>query len=99
MTIGEFYKKTTSYWQAVLRVGVPIIIAYRATNYLIFYVEKGAALKLHYPWRFALIMDVITVFILSTLWWSLMRSVFGMHRRGENTNEAHRGKQESPTIE
>ncbi len=95
MKMVEFYKKTTNYWQAVLRVGLPIIALYRGTDYLIFRVLKGNLVRLQYPWRFSVIMDVITIFILSTLWWSLMRSGFGKHRRADSTNEEQRDKQES----
>lgn len=77
MTMVEFYKKTTNYWQALLRVGLPVISLYRATQYLIFYISKDKTVGLRYPWRFSIIMDLITIFVLSTLWWSLMRSVFG----------------------
>ena len=79
MKILEFYIKTTSFWQALLRVGLPIIAMYRATHYLMFRLEKGN-LRLHYPWCFALTVDVIAILALSTLWWSLMRSGFGRHR-------------------
>lgn len=87
MRMDEFYKKTTNYWQAVLRVGLPIISFYRATQYVIFYVERGKSVGLHYPWRFSIIMDLITIFVLSTLWWSLMRSVFRKHSSTGGTNE------------
>jgi hypothetical protein len=92
--MADFYKKTTNYWQAVLRVGLPIIALYRGADYLIFRVEKGDLARLQYPWHFAVIMDVITVFILSTLWWSIMRSVFGK-RRANNTKEVQRDSLES----
>jgi hypothetical protein len=91
MKTVEFYEKTANYWQAVLRVGFPTIALYRATNYLIFRVETGNTVTAHYPWRFSVIMDVITILILSTLWWSLMRSSFGKQR----TNEGRRDKRES----
>ena len=91
----EFYTKTTNYWQAVLRVGLPIIALYRATDYLIFRIGKGNLVRLHYHWRFALIMDVITIFVVSTLWWSLMRSGFGRHRRSDNENEVQGNNQKS----
>lgn len=86
MTPLDFYKKTTNYWQAVLRVGLPVTGFYRATQYLIFYIGKGNVAGLRYPWRFSLLMDVITIFALSTLWWSLMRSVFGKHH-ADRTSE------------
>jgi hypothetical protein len=84
--MSEFYSKTTNYWQALLRVGLPFIVLYRGTDYLIFRVMKGNRVGLHYPWWFAVTMDVITMLILSTLWWSLMRSGFGKHRRPDNGN-------------
>ncbi len=93
MTATEFYKKTTNYWQAVLRVGLPIITLYRASHYLAFFITMGTV-TLHYPWRFAVIMDVITIFVLSTLWWSLMRSGFGKQRGGDTTSEGQRGNRE-----
>lgn len=81
MRMREFYARTTNYGQALLCVGLPFIILYRGTDYLIFRMMKGNHVGLHYPWRFAAVMDVITMLILSTLWWSLMRSGFGKHRR------------------
>jgi hypothetical protein len=80
------YTKTTNYWQAVLRVGLPFIVLYRGTDYLIFRIVNGNCIGLRYPWRFAVVMDVVTMLILSTLWWSLMRSGFGKHRRPDNEN-------------
>ena len=87
MTMVEFYKETTNYWQAVLRVGLPIIALYRGTHYLIFRVEATNLVRLQYPWRFGVIMDVITIFIISTLWRSLMRSGFGKHRRESENHD------------
>jgi hypothetical protein len=74
----EFYAKTTNYWQAVLRVGLPFVVLYRGADYLIFRIMKDSRARFHYlPWQAAVVIDVVTVLILSTLWWSVMRSVFG----------------------
>jgi len=32
----EFYAKTTNYWPALLQVGLPLVVLYRGTDYLIF---------------------------------------------------------------
>ena len=81
MNMSYFYKKTTNYWQAVIRVGLPIILLYRITHYAMFLIEGGRSAGIQYPWRFAAIVDPITIFILSTLWWSLMRSGYGKPSR------------------
>ena len=71
MNMADFYKKTTSYWQAVIRAGVPIIFLYRVIHYAIFLIEGGSSAGIHCPWKFAMVVDPITIFVLSTLWWSL----------------------------
>jgi branched-subunit amino acid transport protein AzlD len=82
MRMHEFYKKTASYPQALLRVGIPIIAAYRVTDYLIFRLMRGNRVALHYlSWQVFGVMDVLTILALSTLWWSLMRYGFGKHSR------------------
>jgi hypothetical protein len=45
---------------------------------------KVNGVGLHYEWRFAAVTDLVTMLILSTLWWSLMRSGFGKHRRQDH---------------
>jgi len=81
MRMHEFYAKTTNYWQALVRVGLPFIVLYRGTDYLIFRIMMGNRIGLYYHWRFAVVMDAVTMLILSTLWWSLMRYGFGKPRR------------------
>jgi hypothetical protein len=92
MKMVDFYKKTTNYWQAVLRVGLPIVVLYRVIHYAIFWIEGGKSAGLFYPWHFAVIVDVVTIFILSTIWWSLMRSGFGKASRRDTANEARDDK-------
>jgi hypothetical protein len=47
---------------------------------------KGNLVGLHYPWRFAITMDVVTMLIVSMTGWGLMRFGFGKHRRPYNEN-------------
>jgi hypothetical protein len=85
MRLQELYKKTTDYKQAVLRVGLPVIALYRLTDFLIYWTMKGNRAGLHYPlpWRVALGMDVVTILIISTVWWEVARSVVGKHPRAD----------------
>jgi hypothetical protein len=87
MKMTDFYKKTTKFWPAVVRVGLPIILLYRVIDYVVFLIGGGRSAGVHYPWRFAVIVDPITLFILSTLWWSLMRSGFGKTGSNEASGE------------
>ena len=85
MRMREFYRKTTNYWQALLYVAIPLVGAYRGTDLLIFLIMRDSHRNLHYlPWTAAATIDTITVFALSTLWWSLMRSGFGRHLQSKN---------------
>ena len=87
MNISDFYRKTTKFWQAVVRVGLPIILSYRVIHYVIFLIEGGRSAGIDYPWRFAVIVDPITILILSTVWWSLMRSGFGTPSSNEASGD------------
>jgi hypothetical protein len=89
MKLINLYTKTTNYWQAVIRIGLPVILLYRTTDYLIFRLGNGSR-TLRYPWIFSLTIDLVTTLILSTLWWSLMRSGFGRHDRGDAKTAARR---------
>jgi hypothetical protein len=85
MRIGEFYKKTASFPQSLLRVGIPIIAAYRATDYLMFRLMRENRASSHYlPWQAFVVMDVFTILMLSTLWWSLMRHGFAKPSRPDD---------------
>jgi hypothetical protein len=63
-------------------VGLPVITIYRACNFF-FWLAGGRSAGFSYPWRFAVIVDPLAVFIVATVWWSAVRSVFG---KGNPTN-------------
>jgi hypothetical protein len=80
----EFYRRTTHFWQALLRVGVPFVVLYRVSNYLTFLMRSEHARSEYMPWRVFVPIDVGIAFLLSTLWWTVMRSVFGKNGRQDN---------------
>ncbi|MGA9389332.1 MAG: hypothetical protein WBV69_02700 [Candidatus Sulfotelmatobacter sp.] len=80
----EFYKRTTNFWQALFRVGVPFVALYRVGDYLTFLARGGHARSEYLPWRVFVPMDVVVVLLLSTLWWTVMRSVFGKDGHQDN---------------
>jgi hypothetical protein len=89
MKTADFYRKTANYWQAVLRVGLPVIVIYRACHLFFFWLAGGKPSGASYPWRFAVIVDPLAVFIVATVWWSAVRSVFG---KGNPTNIDNQGR-------
>jgi hypothetical protein len=95
MKMADFYKKTSNYWQAVLRVGLPVMLLSRVGHYVISYIEGGNSLGLSYPWGFAVILDLCTILIVSTLWWSIMRSVFGKASHRDTANQGSHDKSET----
>jgi len=91
MRMTDFYKKTTNYWQAVIRVGVPMIVMYRVIHYLTFLIAGDSSVG-RYPWRFAAVIDPIMILLLSTVWWSLMRSGFGKPSSTDPSTEMRHDK-------
>ncbi len=73
----EFYRRTTNFWQVLFRVGVPLVVLYRVSDYLTFSMRGEQARPEYLPWRVFVPTDVVIVLLLSTLWWTVMRSVFG----------------------
>jgi hypothetical protein len=63
----QFYRKTINCWQSVLGVGLPIIFLDRVSHYVISCIDGGKSVGLPHPWRFAVIVDAVAIFILSTV--------------------------------
>lgn len=61
-------------WQSVFRFGLPFIILYLGTDYLAFRLTTAHS-GLAYPWRSVLVPDIALMFIVSGLWWGLMRQL------------------------
>ncbi len=81
-SLEQISLKCASYWQSVLLFGVPVTILYRGTDYAIFRMITGKA-GLLYPWRVTATMDVILVFLLSAIWWGLMRQIAAWKRKNQ----------------
>jgi hypothetical protein len=60
-----------TFWQALLRFGLPVIFLYRLTHYLFSRARGGE----HYPWLFYLSIDIMVVFGMSGLWWDFWRRI------------------------
>ncbi|HXU19462.1 MAG TPA: hypothetical protein VN788_02650 [Verrucomicrobiae bacterium] len=73
---SELCSKYSSFWQSLLRFGLPFILIYYLVNYIIFRVTlKNTGLQ--YPWKSAVIPDVFFMFLVSAVWWIVMRQFAG----------------------
>ena len=66
--------KCANYLQCVLRYGLPFITVYSALNYALFRLGAGNS-KLDYPWRAVILPNIAFMFLVSFLWWLLMRQL------------------------
>jgi hypothetical protein len=75
----------SNYWQSLLRVGVPFVILYRGTDYLIFrvFTIKGGV-RLSYSWISASLMDIPIMFLVATLWWLYWRQIARKRREQDD---------------
>jgi hypothetical protein len=73
---GQWWLKCTSYWQSILRIGIPFILVVRGSNYVQFRMaarESGA--KYPYPFPSELIVDVCVVLFVSAVFCWLTRKL------------------------
>lgn len=81
--LGEGSLKCTSYWQAVLRFGLPVVILYKIIDYVVFQLTTSGV-RIRYPWRLETgLLDLGLVFLLSALWWWLMREIGAWQRKNQ----------------
>jgi hypothetical protein len=66
--------KCANFRQSVLRFGLPVVLLFRATDYIIFWMTLGR-FRLQYPWLFEIPADVALLFFVSVPWWWLMREI------------------------
>ncbi len=78
--LDQLSLKCANYWQSVLRFGLPLVILYRGTDYALFRMTAGAV-GVRYPWRVAVVTDIPLLFLVSTLWWWLMREMVSLKRK------------------
>jgi hypothetical protein len=93
-TLEQMSLRCLSYWQSVLRFGLPFIILYRGTDYASFRIISGNV-GLRYPWRLAAAMDIPVMLLASAIWWGLMRQIAAWKRKNNGSNPAPSGASES----
>lgn len=75
--LGQYWLKCTSYWQSILRIGIPFTLAVHGIAYLEFRTEArnfGAKYPYFFPGEF--IADVcIVLFVSAVFWWLTRRLV------------------------
>jgi hypothetical protein len=75
LTLEYQGSKCLSYWQSVLRFGLPLSFLSRSVDYLGFRMASHNS-GLRYPWPPAkVIMDVAFIFLLAALWRGVMREM------------------------
>jgi hypothetical protein len=78
---SSYCLKCASYWQSVLRFGLPWIILYRAIDYVSFRVISRGGRALRYAWQVSLPIDLGTMLFVALLWWLLMREIAAWKRK------------------
>ena len=82
LSFTELCVKYGSFRRSVLRFGLPFIVIYYIVNYIIFRAAKGNA-GVRYPWERVIIPDLLYLFLVSALWWILMRVVSRAYKKGK----------------
>lgn len=73
--------KCAKYWQSVLRFGLPFIVLYRGSSYLVFRIAARNS-GLRYPWSLERILtDVTLALLVSFFWWFFMRELASAKRK------------------
>jgi hypothetical protein len=73
-----------SYWQAVLRFGLPWAFLSRLISYGFFRIhhDHDGSKYLPYPWPYVLMEDLAIMLIVSALWWGFVREIASWKRKG-----------------
>lgn len=71
---GNFVFKYAKFRMSLLRVGLPFVLIREALMYGSFLVEVHDS-RLHYPWKFELVVSVPLALFVSAAWWFLMREI------------------------
>jgi len=79
---SSFCVKCASYWQSVLRFGLPWAVAYGGIDYAVFRLSAHN-IGLRYPWRLTAIADISVMFVVAAMWWLLMREIAAWRRKSQ----------------
>jgi hypothetical protein len=79
---------TLTYWNSLLRFGIPWTVLYRGTDYLYFRMEghnNGS-----YPWAFYLaVVDPVAMLTVSVVFWGLVREIASRKRRSNQQQQGN----------
>jgi len=82
-TLEQISLRCSSYWQSVLRFGLPATVLYRGIDYAAFRIITGKPRLLYPSWRAVAIMDISLMLLLSAIWWGLMRQIAASKRKNQ----------------
>ena len=85
LPLESISQKYSKYWRSILFFGLPFVVLYRGIDYMIFWLTTGKS-GLVYPWRLVTIMDIPLMFLVSAIWWAIMRQLAAWKRKYQMDN-------------
>jgi hypothetical protein len=76
--------KFASFWQCVLRFGIPFVILFNGIDYAVFRIGTGNS-GLKYHWELSVESSIPVMFVVSTLWWLLMREIAAWRKKNRES--------------
>src|SRR5437588_7504231 len=96
LALEQIILMCSSYWQSVLRFGLPATVLYRGIDYAAFRIITGKPRLLYPSWRAVAIMDISLMLLLSAIWWGLMRQIAASKRKNQGPIAPLPGASKSP---
>jgi hypothetical protein len=82
--LGQWMLRCTSYWQSILRIGIPFIFVVRGINYVQFQMaSRKSGAKYPYPFPSELIVDVCIVLFVSAVFCWLIRKLSALEQSNQ----------------
>lgn len=82
--LGHYWLKCTSYWQAVIRIGIPFTLMVRGINYVQFRMSvRSSGAKYPYPFPSEFIVDICVILFVSAVFWWLTRRLATLRKNNE----------------
>jgi hypothetical protein len=74
-------RRCASYWQSVLRFGLPFVVLFQGIDYLISRVTGKP--WMWGPWWLMIAMSAVAMFVASAVWWAFMREIAIWKRKNQ----------------
>jgi hypothetical protein len=81
---SSFVDKFASFWQSVLRFGIPMAIMFNGIDYAVFRIGTGNS-GLKYHWELTIEASIPFIFVTSTIWWLLMREIAAWRKKNRES--------------